>query len=74
MRIGPFDIRCALEFQIWEGRTLKHRLPTLDEAIDLADTLWEEDREKEELSQWGSNGIGSNEADERHKMRREPAI
>jgi hypothetical protein len=73
MRIGPFDIRATLQFEIWEGRTLKHRLASLDEAIDLADTLWEEDREREERQQYGSDGIGSNEADDRWKMRREPA-
>jgi hypothetical protein len=53
MRIGPFEIKVALEYQIWEGRSLKYRLNSLDEAIDLADNLWEEDREREDAAQYG---------------------
>lgn len=65
MRIGPFTIKVALEYQIWEGRSLKYRLNSLDEAIDLADNLWEEDREREERSQFGD---GSRAKPERRGM------
>jgi hypothetical protein len=73
MRIGSFEIKVALEYQIWEGRSLKYRLNSLDEAIDLADELWEEDREREERAQYG-DGRNGNIADRRWKHRHEEAV
>jgi hypothetical protein len=74
MKVGHFELRFGpTSWEIWEDRTLKYKRDTYDEALELADDLLEEDRQREEIAQWGSDGIGSNEADDRWKMRREPA-
>jgi hypothetical protein len=64
MKVGPFEIRYGLTYEIWEGRSCMYRVDSLDEALDLADDLWEEDRQREEIAQYG-DGRNGNIADYR---------
>jgi hypothetical protein len=70
MKVGHFEIRCGLQWEIWEGRTLKYTRDTFDEALSLADDLLEEDREREEIAQYG-DGRNGDIADRRWKLRNE---
>jgi hypothetical protein len=73
MRVGHFEIRCGVCWEIWDGRTLKYRLATFDEALQLADDLLEEDRRREEIAQYG-DGRDGNIADTRWNLRNEEAV
>ena len=44
MRVGHFEIRAALRFEIWDGSTRKYTLESFDEALSLADDLLEEEK------------------------------
>jgi hypothetical protein len=70
MKVGTYEIRCGFQWEVWEGRTLLYRRESFDEALELADNLWEEDRLREEIAQYG-DGREGNIADTRWKLRNE---
>jgi hypothetical protein len=56
--LGLFDDLCANQINDYVSSGLRSKATNIREG----------------RQQYGPNGIGSNEADERHKLRREPAI